>query len=297
MSNGKGGKKKIITTIVTVIIVLVASFFGLDVSEILETNNPVQTETVTQTPQLEAPSSIEGELIVTMIDVGQADSFLFQQNDKTMLVDCGTRSSGDDVVKYIKGLGITRLDYVFGTHPHDDHMGGMYDVITNVEVGKIIIPDVEDGRVTSNWYEKLIKEIAEGGYDLEYAKLGNEYNLGDAKVKIIGQLTEYRSDLNNYSTVMKVSFGEMDIIMTGDAEIIVEEEILKSGVNLDAEILKVGHHGSRTSSGKAFIDAINPKYSIISVGKNNRYGHPNKEVLENLKNQKYIELIKVQYYI
>ena len=285
MSNGKGGKKKIITTIVTVIIVLVASFFGLDVSEILENNNPVQSETTTQTPQLEAPSNIEGELIVTMIDVGQADSFLFQQNDKTMLVDCGTRSSGDDVVKYLKELGITKLDYVFGTHPHDDHMGGMYDVITSIEIGKIIMPEVEDGRVTSNWYEKLIKEIAEGGYDLEYAKLGNEYSLGDAKIKIIGQLTEYRSDLNNYSAVMKVSFGEMDIIMTGDAEVIVEEEILKSGANLDAEILKVGHHGSDTSTSDEFLDAISPEYALISTEIGNKHEHPIKSVMNKFKDR------------
>lgn len=282
MSNGKSGNKKLITSVIAIVLVLVASWFGIDMSNILDAPSESK-ETTENTLQVEAPKPAEGELILTMIDVGQADSFLFQQNGKTALVDCGTRSGGDIVVEYLKNLGITKIDYVFGTHPHDDHMGGMYDVITNFEIGKIIIPEVDDDKVTSAWYEKLITEIFEGDYNIEYAKEGNVYKLGDATIKILTQLTEYKSDLNNYSAIMKVSFGEMDVIMTGDAETIVEKEALNDGVNLDAEILKVGHHGSDTSSSDEFLDAISPDYALISTEIGNKHDHPIKSVMDKFK--------------
>lgn len=301
MTSGKGNKKRFLLVIVAIVLAILAAYLGFDVKDFLESENPAeeiiisepkleeiipnknQEKTVHNKEQEETTPILDGELIITMIDVGQADSFLFQQNEKTMLVDCGTRSDGDDVVEYIKELGITKLDYVFGTHPHDDHMGGMYDVINNIEVGKIIIPEVEDGKVTSNWYEKLMTELSTGTYEVEYAKLGNEYELGDAKIKIIGQFTEYKGGLNNYSTVMKISFGEMDIIMTGDAETIVEEEILKSDENIEAEILKVGHHGSDTSTSDEFLDAVSPEYALISTEIGNKYEHPIKSVMDKLK--------------
>ena len=276
----KSGKKKIIAIIVVIAVLLVGTWLGFDFSKVLEFASGEPTETM-QSAEKAEPT--EGELILTMIDVGQADSFLFQQNGKTMLVDCGTRSGGDIVVEYLKNLGITKIEYVFGTHPHDDHMGGMYDVITNFEIGKIIIPDVEEGKVTSAWYEKLITEIVESEYNLEYAKEDTVYKLGDATIKILTQLTEYKSDLNNYSAIMKVSFGEMDIIMTGDAETIVEEVALNDGVNLDAEILKVGHHGSDTSSSNEFLDAVSPKYALISTEIGNKHEHPIKSVMDELK--------------
>lgn len=231
----------------------------------------------------EQEKAAEGELILTMIDVGQADSFLLIQDGKTALVDCGTRTTGEDVVEYLNSIGITKLDYVFGTHPHDDHMGGMYDVITNFEVGKIIIPEVEIGAVTANWYIKLMDEIKSSDYNVIYPEVGSLYELGQANIKVIGPITKVPSNTNNYSTVLKVSFGEMDIIMTGDAEIEVEEEILLSGENIDAEIYKVGHHGSDTSNSDEFLDAITPEYALISTKVGNKYEHPIKSTMEKLE--------------
>lgn len=229
-------------------------------------------------------TNIEGELILTMIDVGQADSFLLEQNDKIVLVDCGTRSTGEDVVEYLKNQGITKIDYVFGTHPHDDHMGGMYDVITSFDIGTIIIPEVEDGEVTANWYEKLMTEIQYGKYNVEYAKEGTIYNFGDAIIKIIGPISKPSDNLNNYSTMLKVSFGEMDIIMTGDAETDVEEEVLaKYRDELDAEILKAGHHGSDTSTSDEFLEAVSPDYALISAKVGNKYEHPIKSVMDKFE--------------
>ncbi len=239
------------------------------------------------------PETQDGELILTMIDVGQADSFLLVQENMVALVDCGTRSSGDDVVKYLQEQGITRIDYLFGTHPHDDHMGGMYDVITNIEVGKVIIPEVSAEQQTAAWYMKLMNELRNGGtdktkpnyggYDVEYATLGTVYELGDSTIKVIGPMDDYYKNLNNYSTVLKVSFGEMDVIMTGDAEKQVEEQILESDEILDAEILKVGHHGSDTSTSDEFLEAISPQYALISTEIGNKFDHPIKSTMDKLE--------------
>ena len=281
MANGKSGRKglgKTLTTIIAIIIVVVASVLGIDISNII----PDSTTAPTQQQQTQPIQNVEGQLVVHMIDVGQADCFLLVQDDCTALVDCGTRSTGKDAVKYINQLGITQIDYVIGTHPHDDHMGGMYDIITNFEVGTVIIPDSRNGDITANWYMKLMNELKTGDYDVHYPTEGEVFNLEDATMKVLAAETDV-SNTNNYSIVLKVSFGQMDMIMTGDAETEIEEKILKSGVDIDAEILKLGHHGSDTSNSEEFIDAISPEYGLISAGIGNKYEHPIKEIMERLE--------------
>ena len=279
MANGKNGrkrtKKETLITIAIILIILIATNIK---NAILENQDNSRGE------------SVEGELILTMIDVGQADCFLLMQNGETALVDCGTRSTGKDAVEYLKSIGITKLDYVFGTHPHDDHMGGMYDVITNFEVGKVIIPEIKE-TITTNWYTKLMGELQSGSYIVENPKVGDIYYLGEASMVVLGPISDANGNTNNYSTVMKVSFGEMDIIMTGDAETEVEEEILATNVDLDAEILKMGHHGSDTSSSEEFLDAISPDYALISTKVGNKYEHPIKSTMDNLK-QRNIEVYR-----
>ena len=280
MSNGKSGRKRLailLTTIIVIIVLVIGLFWGI--KDIVPNNETIPTHQET-TAFLE---DIEGELVVHMIDVGQADCFLLIQDDKTALVDCGTRSTGKDAVEYLKEVGITTLDYVIGTHPHDDHMGGMYDIITNFEVGTLVIPDSRDGQITANWYLKLMEEIKTGDYDVKYAELGDIYNLQDTTMKVLSAETDVGGNTNNYSIVLKVSFGQMDMIMTGDAETEVEEIILESGVNIDAEILKLGHHGSDTSSSEEFLDAISPEYGLISCKVGNKYEHPIKSTMEKLE--------------
>lgn len=276
MSNGKSGRKNLVKTILGIIILVIASLLGVEIFP-QESNNNSNESTVEQ------QQTVEGELQVHMIDVGQADCFLLIQGDQTALVDCGTRSTGEDAIAYLKEIGVTKLDYVFGTHPHDDHMGGMYDVITTLDVGTIVIPKVKSGDVTSNWYQKLMKEIKDGEYEVKYVNVGDIYELGEADMKVIGPINDPDGELNNYSTVMKVSFGEMDMIMTGDAEKEVERDILESGENINAEILKVGHHGSDTSSCEEFVDAISPEYALISCELGNKYEHPTEITMKVLK--------------
>lgn len=284
MSTGKSNRKKLGETLIGIIILVVASLLGVSVFDVA--SNGSNSSETPGTVQDEPAQEVEGELIVHMIDVGQADSFLLVQNNEVALIDCGTRSTGDDVVEYLQELGISKIDYLFGTHPHDDHMGGMYDVITNFEIGKIILPKVEAGKVTTNWYMKLMQEIKDKKHNVENPTVGEVYELGEARMKVIAAEENPGDNLNNYSIVLKVSFGEMDIIMTGDAETEIEEDILQSGENIDAEILKMGHHGSDTSSSNEFLDAISPDYALIPAKVGNKYKHPIKSTMENLEERK-----------
>mgnify|MGYP003289139279 CR=1 FL=1 len=283
MANGKSGRSKRVNplaTIIGIVILVVASFFGIEFSE------EIPTVTTVEQKGTQPIQDIEGQLVVHMIDVGQADCFLLVQDGVTALVDCGTRSTGKDAVAYLQELGVTNLDYVIGTHPHDDHMGGMYDVITNFEVGTVIIPDSSEGEITANWYIKLISELSTGNYTVDYPEKGDVIPLGDATMQVLSAETDVGGNTNNYSIVLKVSFGQMDMIMTGDAETEIEEMILESGADIDAEILKVGHHGSDTSSSEAFLDAVSPEYGLISCKVGNKYEHPIKSTMEELEERK-----------
>lgn len=298
MANGKSDRKrKVAIKLLIVIIFIIVYVFGVNLREIIipyvEEQKQMTGSTFEEHEQQNNLNEVDGELVIHMIDVGQADSFLLVQGDQIALIDCGTKSGGETVVEYLQNLGVTKINYLFGTHPHDDHMGGMYDVITQFEVEKIILPEVDE-EITTSWYMKLMNEILnnksdeehEGKYEVEYAKVGNVYNLGEAFMKVIGPISQPTNNKNNYSTVLKVSFGEMDVIMTGDAEKKVEREIIESGENLDAEILKVGHHGSDTSSSEEFLDAVNPDYALISAGVGNKFDHPIESVMETLKIRK-----------
>lgn len=289
MAIDKSGRKKRnpIVTILLVIVVLAGSFFG-----IWEIGDFIPSDTTTPTTETSPPNTestkppevlVDGALTVIMIDVGQADSFLLIQDGKTALIDCGTRYDGDEILAFLSSLNITRLDYVFGTHPHDDHMGGMLEVIQGIEVGKLVVPEVEKGKVTSNWYKTLEKAYA--NFNVVRPKVGDVYKLGDATMKVLGPIDTTPSNVNNYSTILMVSFGEMDILFTGDAETSLEKDLLESGVNLDAEILKIGHHGSDTSSSDAFLDAVSPEYGLLSTAIGNKHDHPIGEIMDKYENR------------
>lgn len=289
MAIDKSGRKKRnpIVTILLVIVVLAGSFFGL-----WEIGDFIPSDTTTPTTETSPPNTestkppevlVDGALTVIMIDVGQADSFLLIQDGKTALIDCGTRYDGDEILAFLSSLNITRLDYVFGTHPHDDHMGGMLEVIQGIEVGKLVVPEVEKGKVTSNWYKTLEKAYA--NFNVVRPKVGDVYELGDATMKVLGPIDTTPSNVNNYSTILMVSFGEMDILFTGDAETSLEKDLLESGVNLDAEILKIGHHGSDTSSSDAFLDAVSPEYGLLSTAIGNKHDHPIGEIMDKYEDR------------
>lgn len=209
------------------------------------------------------------------IDVKEGDSiFIELPNEKTMLIDAGEAVEGKKVINYIKQLGYSNIDYVVGTHPHADHIGGLAQVINSFSVGKIYMPKAIS---TSKTYENLLNTISMKGLKIRTAKAGiNIINENNLLIDIIAPNNDSYSDLNNYSVVIKITYKNRKFIFMGDAEMISENEIL---TDVTADIVKVGHHGSNTSSGQNFVDRVNAKYAIISVGSDNNYNHPNMNIV------------------
>lgn len=231
----------------------------------------------------------KGYLRVHFIDVGQADSILIQQINRdrinNMLIDAGKNGDGNYLVNYLKAQGISNLDYVVGTHPHEDHIGGLDDIINNFNISKVLMPKVTN---TTQTFQDLVTAIKNKNLKITTPNVGDEYSLGDAKwVVLAPNNTEYQS-FNNYSVVTRLVFGENSFIFTGDAEEISEAEILKSFdfQSLSSDVLKLGHHGSTSSTSDSFLSVVSPKYAVITSGANNSYGHPHKETIEKLNKEK-----------
>lgn len=226
---------------------------------------------------------VSANLAIHFIDVGQGDSTLIQTpSGKTMLIDAGENDKGESVVNYIKKQGIKKLDYVIGTHPHSDHIGGLDNVINSLDVKCVYMPKVSHNTET---FKDVLSAVRNKGLKVETAKTGVKLNL-DQNIKLemfSPNLSKY-DNLNNYSPIMKLTYGEVSFIFTGDAEAEVEKEVLTKNINLKADILKLGHHGSSTSTTNRFLKAVSPKYAIISAGKGNEYGHPHKETIHKLIN-------------
>ena len=230
-----------------------------------------------------ANAKVEGQLKVHYIDVGQGDCELIQTGNASMLIDAGNSGNGPGIVSYIKGQGINRLNYLILTHPHADHIGGAADVINAFDIDQIIMPKVSH---TSKTFENLLLTIKSKGLKVTSPTPGTDYELGSAKFTILGPDSASYSNLNNYSVVNKVTFGNTSFLFMGDAELESENEILSQGYDIKADVLKVGHHGSDTSTTSSFLSAVNPKYAVISVGHGNKYGHPNQSVLNSLSASK-----------
>lgn len=228
------------------------------------------------------------DLEVHYIDVGQGDSILIKAKDKNILIDAGSNSYSDYLIDYLLSENVSQLDYIFATHPHEDHIGSMDEIIDYFQVGKIIMPNVIH---TSYAFESLIDSIERNNLTITAASAGDSFDINGAQLHILGPIGENYSNLNDYSIVLKLLNGKNSFLFTGDAEQISENEILDNYYNLlDSDVLKLGHHGSSSSTSEDFLRAVNPDYGVISVGHNNRYGHPDREILDRL------ELNYVDYY-
>lgn len=227
----------------------------------------------------------QSEVNIYFFDVGQADCTLFVDNDKTLLVDTGDIDTADLVLSYLKELNINKIDYLVLTHPHADHIGGASKIIENYDIGNILMPNKT---TNTNVFEDTINIIEEKKYNIIIPHQNDIYQLDTGIFEILSDQTiNWGDDLNYYSLVLKASFNDIDIIITGDADKEVEENIIKSNKNISAEILKLGHHGSYTSTSNEFLNKVNPLYAIISCGKNNSYGHPHDSTLDKLNNINY----------
>lgn len=268
-------RKKNNSKIISLIVVIICIIFGLSSEQINETfgliTNTISTqETATQnnSSQTKQTTSQQEELQVYFLDVGQADSILIKSNNEYMLIDGGNNNDGPLLVKYFQSLGIKEFKYIVGTHPHEDHIGGLDDVIKNFTIDNIYIPDA---MTTTKTFEDLLDSIDEKNLTYKVPKINSTFPLGNANLKVIYTGTD-TSDLNNTSIVLKLTYQDISILLTGDATSKTEKKILNKDIN--STVLKVGHHGSKYSSTESFLKKVNPKYAIISVGKNNIYNHP-----------------------
>ena len=232
---------------------------------------------------LQTTPPAEGELVISMLDVGNADCILLQCNGQAALIDAGENNDEDVILTALQGAGVTKLDYVIATHADADHIGGMDMVIHNMPIGTFLMSFMPEGHTpTTRTYERMLEAMLDCNITPTEAEHGAVYTVGEATITILSGLSDY-TDTNDQSVVCCVSHGEMDFLFMGDAGKEVEREILEAVPTLDVEVLKVGHHGSRTSSDGNFIRSISPDIALISCGYNNSYKHPHSETLQTLE--------------
>ncbi|MFY9139199.1 MAG: ComEC/Rec2 family competence protein [Thermacetogeniaceae bacterium] len=229
-----------------------------------------------------AQQGTSGQLKAHFLDVGQGDSILIQfPNGQTMLIDAGTSEAGGAVVSYLKKEGINKINYLVATHPHADHIGGMAAVVHALAVERVYMPRVSH---TTKSFENLLATIKTKGLKINKAEAGvTIINQDGIKAGFMAPCSLGYDNLNNYSAVVKVQYGSTAFLLTGDAESVSEQEMIASGANLKADVLKIGHHGSKSSTTKGFLSSVSPKYAVISCGRGNSYGHPHQETLDRLK--------------
>lgn len=235
-----------------------------------------------------AAVSSDAVLEIHYIDVGQGDATLIKCGSHAMLIDAGDYTRGSVVWAYLRKQNVDSLDYVIGTHLDADHIGGMDVIITKFDCGVILIPEYEKDTKSS---EELFEAVKAKNYRNTKPVRGDTYRLGDASFTILAPCKEYYAAENNYSVGIRLVYGQNSFLFVGDAQKESEEEMLESGLELKADVLKAGHHGSGSSTSEEFLDAVKPAYTVISCGEGNDYGHPHAAVL-NLFREKGIKVFR-----
>lgn len=267
--------QKLIATVIALIIVGIAGILGTN-EDFVNTVSDMGEQTNSQNEQ-QIEFVAQEDLLIDFIDVGQADSILVRNQDKVMLIDAGTNEAGETVVNYLENLGITKIDHLIGTHPHEDHIGGLDDVINNFDIGQIYMPKIE---TTTKTFEDVLEAIENKNLTVTAPNKGDKIELGQAVEEFMTEPILDKDNLNVSSLVLRLEFGNTSYLFMGDAEEENEETISWP----KTDVLKVGHHGSSTSSSESFLEQVQPKYAIIMAGKDNSYGLPKQETIDKLNN-------------
>ena len=221
---------------------------------------------------------------VHFIDVDQADCILIKTEEKNILIDAGDIGGENGIINYLNTNGVFSIDLFITTHPHADHIGSASEIINAFPVTTVVMPEIPEKHLpTTRLFEELLITLSKSDCEVLYSEKDMVFDLGSATLEILGP-AEYSGDnLNNYSIISKLTCGEVSFLFTGDAEEEIELELIESGEDLSCTVFNAGHHGSSTSNSVAFIKAASPKYSVISCGKDNDYGHPHRETISTFK--------------
>ena len=263
--------KKQHTKALLVLIILVAGYFYTTYFD----NKNITKDVTTNVKQTINESS--SNLKIYFVDVGQADCILINDNNEYGLIDAGNNEDGEKIVKYFKDLGITKFKYVFGTHAHEDHIGGMDNIIENFQIEHFYMPDTI---TTTRTFEEVLDALEEKNIAFETPEEDENLTFNDTVFKVL-HVGKDKRDLNDTSIVLKLTYKNTSYLFMGDATSSVEKDILDKDIKSD--VLKVGHHGSQYSSTISFLKKVSPKYAIIEVGKNNSYNHPKEVTLKKLE--------------
>ena len=228
-------------------------------------------------------AALSGTLEVYYLDVGNADCILLRQDEQAMLIDAGERGDYDDILSALRRHNVQRLNLVIATHPHADHIGSMEKIVQEVEIDQFLMTFMpEDATPTTAVYLNMLKALEQKDVPVTEVLPGDTYEFGGAQAHILAPINE-SDDPNAMSVVCRVDYGKHRFLFVGDAEEAVERDMLAARTDLKADVLKVGHHGSRTGTCTAFLQAVSPSYAVITCGAENAYGHPHKQVLDRLQ--------------
>ena len=272
--------QKIVASIFGVIFLAIITLLGIN-QDTLNSFTKIEEETsnniTAESMATSTSSEVTGNLTVDFIDVGQADSILITNNNESMLIDAGNNEDGEDVVKYLENKGIKKLNYVVGTHPHEDHIGGLDDVInSDIQIENILMPKIT---TTTKTFEDVLDAIENKGLTVEAPSKGYEFKIGEANCKVMTDSIIDKDNLNISSIVIRLTFGNNSFLSMGDSE----EENEKTISWPKTDVLKVGHHGSNTSSSEKFLNEVSPKYAVIMAGEGNSYGLPKDEIVKRIE--------------
>ena len=274
-SKKKSSKKLTLTEIILALIIFILGLIFGD-----QVTGP--TENTATTGGL-----VDGKPAMHFVDVGQGDCTLITYNGDAVLIDAGPVSAGDSAAEYVMSQ-VDAIDYFIITHPHEDHMGGAADILENIEVKNVIMPDYE---VDTKFYQNAMKQISDQKVNVIYSEAHAVHDTGNIKITIIDSVIPDEDNLNNISIIARIDVGSTSIMTTGDAEVEEEMQVVENYTSilgsslydpaiLDCDILQVGHHGSSTSSTSEFLDLVTPGVAVISCGVDNSYGHPHQETLD-----------------
>lgn len=261
------------------LIILVILLLSYAYTTFINTENKNQEGPIKERKTEDVIFADENTLNVYFIDVGQADSILLENKGHYMLIDAGNNEDGPKLVNYFNEQDIKEFDYVVGTHAHEDHIGGMDDIIKNFKIDNFYMPDAI---TTTKTFEDVLDALEETNVTFQTPKVNQTFNLQDTTITTLS-VTADEKNLNDTSIVLKVKHGTNTFLLMGDASTKIEKNLLNKDIKSD--VLKVGHHGSRYSTSLEFLKKVSPEYAVISVGENNTYKHPHEEILKRLEEQ------------